>query len=640
VSPAAASPSARLLLYFLLQAAIALGCMLAMRQPLPEPDARWAARDVVREDAGGRSAVTLPDMVDDASAVGAPPLYRMRFDAGPDGPEWAVLVPRFVNAVQIRVNGAVIGDSRREAATSRWDRNAPLLVVIPNALLRDGGNELTIRLFVRGPVNGVLDQVFIGPDRALRPAFEQREWMFVTVPIVLGAWQGILAAILGIMWLMRRHEPAYGVLALAMLVGVSQNFLPTTTGAGPSLLSTILITSAPLEAALVLMFAWLFIGGRLPRFGLAVLLPSAAVVVAALAGDPVLLGRVFVLVGVPSVGLYLVLMAIAVAQAVVRERNTAALLLGCSVTVMLTFWVHDILLVTEHGSFRDVVVGRLSYSVMLVAIGAGLTWRFARALNEVDDFAHSLVAQVRAAEDRLKASFAREEERARAVALAEERTRLMRDLHDGLGGQLVSIVAMSERGGETARMGDAARAALKDLRLVIDAMDDIGGDLMLALGAWRERLAAQLRPHDIALDWQVTGGGLPVHPELRPWHVIQVVRILDEAATNAVRHAAARRLTVTIAAERDAGAPRGRITIADDGRGFDRDGATAGPAVGTAVLGGTGRGLRNMESRAARCGATLTLRSGASGTTVSLLLPVRFPGADSGAAGLSARPPG
>src|SRR4029434_10116892 len=100
-------------------------------------------------------------------------------------------------------------------------------------------------------------------------------------------------------------------------------------------------------------------------------------------------------------------------------------------------------------------------------------------------------------------SFAREEERARAAALARERTRLMRDLHDGLGGQLVSIVALSERGNATAPIGDAARAALKDLRLVIDSMDDIGGDLMLALGSWRERAMAQLRPHNIALEWHV-----------------------------------------------------------------------------------------------------------------------------------------
>src|SRR6202012_3202774 len=128
---------------------------------------------------------------------------------------------------------------------------------------------------------------------------------------------------------------------------------------------------------------------------------------------------------------------------------------------------------------------------------------------------------LREAEEKLKASFAREQERERAAALARERARLMRDLHDGLGGQLVSIVALSERG-STGSIGEAARAALKDLRLVIDSMDDIDGDLMLALASWRDRAAAQLRPHEITLDWHATPPGLPGNPSLRPWHVVQI----------------------------------------------------------------------------------------------------------------------
>jgi signal transduction histidine kinase len=272
-------------------------------------------------------------------------------------------------------------------------------------------------------------------------------------------------------------------------------------------------------------------------------------------------------------------------------------------------------------------VSRLSYSAMLVAIGAGLTWRFARALNQVDGFASQLVTRVREAEERLKASFAREEERARAAALANERTRLMRDLHDGLGGQLVSIVALSERGHEGATITDAARAALKDLRLVIDSMDDIGGDLMLALGSWRERAAMQLRPHDVVLDWRVTTPqGLPLHPELRPWHVIQIVRILDEAVTNAVKHAQARNVTVTIETLSGSQGPYGVISVTDDGRGFPPTGNGEASNAGQ-----TARGLRNMRNRAARCGAMLDLNSDASGTRVRLQLPQIFPDSDAAA---------
>ena len=139
-----------------------------------------------------------------------------------------------------------------------------------------------------------------------------------------------------------------------------------------------------------------------------------------------------------------------------QRQNVASFLLGCAVTIMLTCWIVDLLSVFQMVPNR-IFTARLSYSVMLVAIGAGLTWRFARALNQVDSFAGRLVTQVREAEDRLKASFAREEERARAAALALERTRLMRDLHDGLGGQLVSIVALSERG--NAQRADRRRGA-------------------------------------------------------------------------------------------------------------------------------------------------------------------------------------
>jgi signal transduction histidine kinase len=293
-------------------------------------------------------------------------------------------------------------------------------------------------------------------------------------------------------------------------------------------------------------------------------------------------------------------------------------LLGCAVTIVLTSLTHDLLEVARIIPDHRVFYTRLSYSAMLVAIGAGLTWRFAQALNRVDGFAAHLAIQLRDAEEKLKASFAREQERARAAALARERARLMRDLHDGLGGQLVSIVALSERDTARGSIGDAARAALKDLRLVIDSMDDLGGDLMLALASWRERAASQLRPHDIALDWHAVPPGLPVYPSLRPWHVIQIIRILDEAVTNAVKHAQARHIGVNITTMKVADGEYGCITVTDDGNGFELDSAGRPSS----------RGLRNMKNRAARCGAELELSSGGSGTTVRLQLPRRFPEGD------------
>ena len=631
--------TSRLVQYLLLQALIVAACIFALRQSLPEPPAEYQVTAFRLSESGTERMVTLPYFSPLRHAMNDPPRFAGQFirPAGDAAHAWSVLLPRFTNGVEVTVNGVVILDSRRDPVANRPDRNTPQIAVIPASVLHDGVNDISIKLFIWGPISGFLDRIWIGPDELLRPGFNLRTLIFVTLPVVFSSWQAILAAILGIMWVMRRHEPAYGVLAAAMAVGVGQAFLQTPMGETPfSRLNVILISSAPIESGLVLTFALLFSGWKWQRYGWIIFIPGVLLALAGLFGNQTMVRALFLYLAVPMVGVSLLIMAVVTARSVLKRRNVAGLLLGCAVTIMLTCWIVDLLSVFQMMPNR-IFTARLSYSAMLVAIGAGLTWRFARALNQVDGFAGRLITQVREAEEKLKASFAREEERARAAALARERTRLMRDLHDGLGGQLVSIVALSERGNGSAGIGDAARAALKDLRLVIDSMDDIGGDLMLALGSWRERAMAQLRPHDIALDWRaVTAQGLPVHPELRPWHVIQIVRLLDEAVTNAVKHADAKRITVRIETLAGAdGLDRGCITVEDDGKGFEvtSDGAAAG-AIKAA------RGLRNMRSRAARCGAELELSSCAQGTDqgadqgtrVKLTLPYRFPDSD-GAAG-------
>lgn len=613
--------------YVLIQVLIAVACALLLRQPPPEAPARYRLTEAMLADASGERAVSLPHHYPSRFTLDDPPLYRLRFErqAAAAGQAWSVFLPRFTNGVEVAVNGAVVLDSRRDPDANRPDRNTPELATIPAPLLREGANELTVRLFVWGPLTGFLDRLYVGPDDELRPAYGRRAALFLTLSVVFSAWQAILAVILGIMWLKRRHEPAYGILAAAMALGTAQAFVSTPMGqslfAG---LNALLVASAPLESAFVLVFVVLFLGLKPPRYVAAVFVPGLLIVALGLSGDPHLVRRAYLLLGPPTVGFCLIAIAIVVARSAVERRDAVSLILGCAITVVVTCWVHDMLSVLNILSDRRIFIARLSYSALLVAIGAGLTWRFARALNEVDSFAGRMVALVREAEDKLRASFAREEERARAAALASERTRLMRDLHDGLGGQLVSIVALSERSGPDGEMiGEAARGALRDLRLVIDAMDEIDGDLMLALGSWRERTAARLRPHGVALEWRVlTPEGLPLHPELRPWHVIQILRLLDEAVTNAVKHAGARRISVGLETVACAGETVcGRITVEDDGRGFvlSPDGEDAASAPKSA------RGLANMRKRAASCGARLELASGPAGTRARLDLPERFP---------------
>ena len=120
----------------------------------------------------------------------------------------------------------------------------------------------------------------------MRPSYNLRMLIFVTLPVVFSSWQAILAVILGIMWVMRRHEPAYGVLAAAMAVGVAQAFLQTPMGETPfSRLNVILISSAPIESGLVLTFALLLSGWKWRIYGWIIFIPGVLLALAGLFGN-------------------------------------------------------------------------------------------------------------------------------------------------------------------------------------------------------------------------------------------------------------------------------------------------------------------------------------------------------------------
>jgi len=100
---------------------------------------------------------------------------------------------------------------------------------------------------------------------------------------------------------------------------------------------------------------------------------------------------------------------------------------------------------------------------------------------------------------------------------------------------------------------------------------------------------------------------LPSLPWLGPPQALQLIRIVQEALTNVLKHAAAS--TLRISAHRNG--TYIEVCIADNGKGFD---------VG-AIL--AGRGLRHLSKRAASLhGSVLIDSRPAGGTTVRLLLPV------------------
>ena len=102
--------------------------------------------------------------------------------------------------------------------------------------------------------------------------------------------------------------------------------------------------------------------------------------------------------------------------------------------------------------------------------------------------------------------------------------------------------------------------------------------------------------------------------------VLQIMRVLQEAATNIVKHAHATEARVSASASTGPN-PQLILEIADNGRGLPA--CTVAPNVNAIASANQGRSIRNMQHRAALIGASLTLgepAGGGPGTTVRLVL--------------------
>lgn len=199
------------------------------------------------------------------------------------------------------------------------------------------------------------------------------------------------------------------------------------------------------------------------------------------------------------------------------------------------------------------------------------------------------------------------------LLVAEERARLAREIHDGLGASLSGLVLQAdfvrkkagpgEIADELDSLRDAAEESVDELRRSV-AMLRADFDLLPALEELTHAFAD--RTH-VEATFEATGTRTPADPAVQ----LACFRVLQEALANVGKHAAARHVTVRAGPVGE----RFRIEVSDDGGGFD-----------PGTIQRQHYGLENMRARAAHMAGTLAIDSApGKGTHIELSIPLAPP---------------
>ena len=594
--------------------ALGSGRALADSPPLRLDRADSVASDAVEPppDSAAWQPVTLPDDWDttrpDAAGYG---WYRLRFELQqtPPAGRIAVYAPRMRDVADVFVNGTSIGRTGVFGSVDRLP--APVLFAFDPGLLRSGANVLHIRVWSAPQRDKRLAPVRVGNLAALESERERERFLSGTLTDIAGVFSATVGLYMLLIWMQRRRDEMYGyfgagALCLAVWISYYRGMLPW--GAlGPYLQNMIQVFG---NATSVLLFIYClrFAGWRWPRVeragwlcaGLAWLIEDVAWPAAAAAHPGLAIPAWIDLFAILALTYATLLL---MAYIVVKQLSGEAvlLLIGHLYSVVtFSIWAFD-------RPFEGIDHGPTHLMPLFVIMGWILMRRFVRSLNETDGLNAGLEQRVAERHAELEREQAKLQALTREQAIGEERERIITDMHDGLGGRLISTLGKVEHGDMTAQQVAAAlRECIDDLRLAIDSLQPTDDDLLSVLGNLRYRLENRLRTHGIALDWQVRD--VPKLTCLTPRNVLQLLRILQEAFTNIVQHAQARHIRVAIAVD----AERVKIDVVDDGRGFDVDQAESA---------GKAQGLAKMRGRAKTIGGDLLVMPTPAGTTLSLLLP-------------------
>ena len=289
--------------------------------------------------------------------------------------------------------------------------------------------------------------------------------------------------------------------------------------------------------------------------------------------------------------------------AAIRRPTTERVLVATAGVLNVMVGFRDWLAIRLSDNFEETHWIRFSSVLFGLALGYIVITRFREASAQARDLMANMATKVVEKEQALAASYQQLEQLAREQERTAERTRILRDMHDGVGSHISAAIRQLQSGkASNEQMLQTLRESLDQLKLSIDAMNLPAGDITALLANLRYRLEPRFKASDIELQWDVDL--LAPLARLDDKAMRQLQFMVFEALSNVLQHAHASELRIELRGTAGGGA---QLRVVDNGRGFDPQQVQP-------------KGLGSLRERAAAMGARLEVSSVPGRTVVEIVL--------------------
>lgn len=508
--------------------------------------------------------------------------------------------------VAVYVDGHLV--HRAQPLGLHWNSSrTPLWVLLEKDAHGTPPHDIMIRLEHSRASQVALSSLWLGSADALSWRYRWRQWFQLELPAVFNAAFMAVGVFSLFVWLRRRHATAY-LLFFALAVASASRGLhfsadfPVTNDwfawlTVNSLFWLVTVVHISLEQLHGRPHAWLTrtLLGFCGLIGLLTLPMLAALPI-----TPRVTPLIYFLAPLMST-------TVGVVGGLSAWRRSAEAMLvsvGASVCTLLgaVDWLLQNNVISPEGWYLGVYNNAITFSIF----GYLMYRRYVGAIADVEQSNALLEQRLQTREAELANSYERLREAEQRQTLSQERQRLTQDMHDGLGSSLVSALRVVEGGRiSEADVAEVLKGCIDDLKLTIDSMEPVEADLLLLLATLRFRLGPRLQGAGIALRWEVKD--VPALDWLDPRNALHILRILQEAFANILKHTGAGEIRVGTGLENDGVT----VTVTDNGQGFSLESA----------LKKGGKGLQNQLRRAQSIGGEVRWHSNGTGTRMTLWLP-------------------